>query len=90
MRQAAVVIELIEHIYNLLGSTDGERGDEQLTFAINAGVFDHAEQLLFRDELFIVDTVSIGRFADEVIALREELRRRQDMTMQTTYVTGVC
>ena len=30
-----------------------------------------------------------AKFADQIIALREELRRRQDMTMQTTYVTGV-
>ena len=89
MRQSAVVIELVEHIDDFLGTTDGKRRNEQLSFAIDAGIFDHAEQFLFGYHLLLVQAVAVRRFADEIITLREEMGRRQDMTLCTTDVAGV-
>ena len=42
MRQRTVVIELVQHIDNLLGSADRERRDQELPFAIDAGVLHYA------------------------------------------------
>ena len=89
MRQAPVVVELVEHINDLLRTADGERGDEELAFAINAGVVHNAQELLFGHQILIVEAVTVGRFADEVVALREELRRWQNMTMLATDIAGV-
>ena len=89
LRQSTVVIEPVEHIDDFLGTTDGERRNEQLSFAIDAGIFDHAEQFFFGHYLLLVQAVAVRRFADEIITLREEMGRRQDMTLSTTDVAGV-
>jgi hypothetical protein len=89
MRQPSVVIEAVEDIDDLLGPADRERGDEQLSLAIDAGVFNNSEELFFGDFFFVMEPVAIGGLTDEIVTLREELRRREYMAMLAPYVSGI-
>ncbi len=60
-----------------------------MSLAIDTGVVHHSEKLLFRGHRIIVKSVAISRFADEVITLREELRRRENMGMCTSEVACI-
>ncbi len=88
-RQAPVVVELVEDIDYLLRAPDGETGDDEFAFLIDACGLDNAEQFLFADKRVVVQAVAVGGFADEVVALREELRRAEDMTVEASDVAGV-
>ena len=88
MRQGTVVVELVEHIDNLLRTADRETRDNEFAFLIDAGVVHYAKQFLFGHERVFVQAVTVGRLADEVVTLRDELGRRQDMTMQPSEVAG--
>lgn len=87
--QASVVVELVEYIDYLLRAPDGETGDDEFALLIDARGFDDAEQFLFADKRVVVQAVTVGGLADEVVALREELRRAEDMAVEAPDVARV-
>lgn len=87
--QAPVVVELVEYIDYLLRAPDGETGDDEFAFLIDARGFDDAEQFLFADKRVVVQAVTVGGLADEVVTLREELRRAEDMAVEASDVARV-
>ena len=60
-----------------------------MPFSIHTSVFDNSEQFFFGHHLLLVQAVAIGRFADEIVALGEELGRRKDMTVLATDIAGI-
>ena len=75
MRQAAVVIQIVEHVHYLLRSANRERRNEQFALLAHTSVLHHLQQFLLGSLFALVQPVAIGGLGDQVVALRERHRR---------------
>ena len=87
--QVARLVETVQGIDDFLCSADGEGGDEQFAEALGAGVAHNQHQLLVGIVERGMQPVTVGRFGDDVVGIRERFRVGEDAFVVAAHVASV-
>ena len=89
LRQLVSVVEVIQDINYLLRPADGKRRYDELAFFPYTSVFDDLQQLLLSAFSCLMQSVSVGTLRDDIVALRESVRRFQQIAVVTPNVACI-